>query len=265
MSDKVAPCNRSTGNCLETLMMTNREQIIARAESAAENISTPAEALTAYPPYTWFHSFLLSDGTRVDAPIKSYDVLQQEFDAFFSDIDLRNLSVLDIGAWDGAFSFEANRRGAARVLATDYFAWTHPHTRALEHFLFVRRDLGLDVEYRLIDIPELSKETVGTFDVVMFFGVFYHLREPISILDRLADIADRLLILETHLDLSDVPYPAMRFYPGAELASDPTNWWGPNRACIEELLKAAGFADVRFTPHPTAPPSRYRGIFHAWK
>jgi tRNA (mo5U34)-methyltransferase len=241
-------------------MLLSSKEFVARAESNAAQVTSPAEALVSYPPATWFHSFVLSDGTRVESPIKSLDALQLEFDVFYSDIDFRGRSVLDIGAWDGAVSFEAKRRGAARVLATD-FAWTHPHNSALEHFLFVRRNLGLDVEYRLIDIPELSKDTVGTFDFVMFFGVLYHLREPISILDRLADIANPWLILETHLDLGGVPYPAMRFYPTSELAGDATNWWGPNRMCVEELLKTAGFSEVQFTPYPL--PEWSRGIFRA--
>src|SRR5690349_4369831 len=111
--------------------MISPAQFAARAESSVAKVRSPAEAMMAYPPGTWFHSFVLSDGTRVDAPIKTVEQLQLEFDAFFSNIDFRGRSVLDVGAWDGAFSFEAKRRGAARVVATDYFAWTHPHTRAL--------------------------------------------------------------------------------------------------------------------------------------
>jgi tRNA (mo5U34)-methyltransferase len=234
-------------------------ELTTAAETAAAAVRSPAEAIAAWPAGTWFHSFILSDGTRIDAPIKTNKLLQMEFDAFFAGIDLHGRSVLDIGAWDGAFSFEAKRRGAARVLATDRWAWTH--SQALEHFLYVRRDLRLDdVDYQIIDIPQLSKQTVGTFDVVLFLGVFYHLREPISVLDRLAEIATDVLILESHLAVEDLPFPAMRFYPGDELNHDPTNWWGPNRLCLEELLKSSGFTDIGFTPHPLGPA---RGIFHA--
>jgi tRNA (mo5U34)-methyltransferase len=242
--------------------MSNNQsgEFAAAAEAAAANVNSAADALATWPAATWFHSFTLADGTRVDSPCKSVELLQMEFDAFFAGIDFRDCSVLDIGAWDGAFSFEAKRRGAARVLATDWWAWTHSGSRALERFLYVRRNLGLDVDYRLIDIPELSVSTVGSFDVVLFLGVFYHLREPLSIIDRLAGIAKSLLIVESHLDLVELPFPAMRFYPGAEINNDPTNWWGPNPACIEQLLKTAGFAEVGFWPHPTGG----RGIFHAW-
>jgi tRNA (mo5U34)-methyltransferase len=243
--------------------MTASTEFVTHAERAVASIGSTEEALTAYPPMTWFHSFVLADGTRIDGPIKTVEVLQREFETFFAGIDFGGRSVLDIGAWDGAFSFEAKRRGAGRVLATDHWAWTHPHTRALEHFLFVRRDLGLDVEYSLLDVPELSREHLGRFDIVLFLGVLYHLREPISVLDRLASMTERLLIVETHMALTELSYPAMRFYPGAELNNDPTNWWGPNRACVEGLLKSSGFSEVDFRPHPSEPTSR--GIFHASK
>jgi tRNA (mo5U34)-methyltransferase len=236
--------------------------LIAQSEARAARIHTPAEALLAYPPATWFHSCVLSDGTTICAPVKGLDVLKKEFDAFLNGIDIKGRSVLDIGSFDGAFAFEAKRRGAARVLATDYWAWTYLGHRVLERFLYVRRDAKTDVEYRVIDVPDISVSSVGQFDIVMFLGVFYHLREPITILDHLGLITRNCLILETYLDLQDVPYPAMRHYPGSEAANDSTTWWGPNRACVEALLKHAGFREILFTVHPINPA---RGIFHAFR
>ena len=239
------------------------DAFIARAEARVAAISSSAQAITAYPPVTWFHSFVLSDGTKVEG-IKLLSTLQAEFNAFFREVNFQGASVLDIGSFDGAFAFEAKRRGAAHVLATDYWAWTHPIHPVLERFLYVRRDLDLKVDYRLIDIPDISVSKVGEFDIVLFLGVFYHLREPITIVDRLGAITENLLIFETHLDLEEVPYPAMRHYPGSEVGypGDTTNWWGPNRACIESLLDHAGFREVHFPPHPFTPS---RGIFHARK
>jgi hypothetical protein len=65
------------------------------------------------------------------------------------------------------------------------------------------------------------------------------------------------------LELQDLTKPAMAFYPGSELTGDPTNWWAPNRAAVEALLKTVGFSTVLFTPHPAGP--NVRGIFHAFK
>jgi tRNA (mo5U34)-methyltransferase len=168
---------------------------------------------------------------------------------------------LDVGAWNGAFSVEAMRRGARRVLSVDFFTWLHPNWRGLEKFLYIRKDSGYDIDFKVMDVRNISKEAVGQFDVVLFLGVFYHLREPISILDRLADIVTDTLVLETYLDLlDDVPYPAMRYYPGAELVGDSSNWWGPNQACMEALLRTSGFSEIRSSAHPLAAN---RGIFHA--
>jgi tRNA (mo5U34)-methyltransferase len=94
---------------------------------------------------------------------------------------------------------------------------------------------------------------------MLFAGVLYHLRHPLFELERVAKLVSSELIVEMHLDAMDYDRPAMVFYPGAELNSDDTNWWGPNRACVEAMLRDIGFKNVEFTAHPTAP----RGIFRA--
>lgn len=236
------------------------DRFVAKAKALVAGLGAPAEALATLGAESWFHSFVLSDGTLVNGE-KTPAILQAEFETVLAPLSLDGLTVLDVGAWNGAHSFEAKRRGAARVLATDMFAWTHPRFRGLEKFLYVRKDSGLDIEYKLIDVPEISTETVGQFDVVLFLGVFYHMPDPLSAIKHLAEISKCWLVLETHLDLAEVAYPAMRYYPGRELQDDPTNWWGPNRKCIEALLENAGFTDIRFTSYPTG----YRGIFHARK
>jgi tRNA (mo5U34)-methyltransferase len=154
-------------------------------------------------------------------------------------------SVLDVGAWDGFFSFEVERRGASRVLATDHFAWKGRGWGSKEGFEFARRVLGSRVEDREIDVYDLSPGTVGQFDVVMFLGVLYHLKEPLQALERIAAVAKRLLIVETVVDLLNVGRPAMAFYPTTELNGDDTNWWAPNLACLAHMLRVCGFKEVR--------------------
>jgi len=182
-------------------------------------------------------------------------------DAILSRVDLHGRSVLDIGAWNGLFSFEAKRRGAAHVLATDSFCWTHPLYRGRETFDLVQSVTGLDVDAREIDAAELSRESLGRdFDIVLFLGVFYHRFDAIEVLGRVARLARQLLVVETHLDLREIDRPAMAFYPGSELSNDPTNWWAPNERCMETLLLSHGFAEVE-----TSGRSGDRGIFHAWR
>lgn len=158
--------------------------------------------------------------------------------------DLSGLSVLDIGAWDGFFSFECERRGAARVVAADWFAW-HEATRGSKRsFELARTALDSQVEDVEIRVEELAPERVGTFDLVLFVGVLYHLRDPVGALEAVASVTGGRLILETHVDLTLSRRPAAAFYPGRELKEDQTNWWGPNAAAVEGMLRAVGFPDV---------------------
>ena len=171
-------------------------------------------------------------------------------------------TVLDIGAWDGFFSFEAERRGAARVVAADYYSWHGGGWGTKAGFELARATLGSKVEDVDIDVMDLSPERVGTFDVVFFLGVLYHLRHPLLALERIASVARSLVVLETVVDLVGVGRPAAAFYPGRELNNDPTNWWGPNVPALHAMLKDVGFIDVR-----TISPERsslYRAARAGW-
>jgi tRNA (mo5U34)-methyltransferase len=209
----------------------------------------------------WHHSIDLGGGV-VTAGSKSLSNCAGEASLIFDRVDLSGRTVLDIGAWNGFFSFEAKRRGASRVLATDSYCWSHPRIRGREAFDLARSALGVDVDAREIDVADLSAQTVGKFDVVLYLGVFYHLYDAIEALARVAVLAQHVLIVETHLDLRDIGIPAMAFYPGSELNNDPTNWWGPNEHCMKALLVGHGFKDIEITPHPAGPS---RAIFHAWR
>ena len=225
------------------------------------NIQVDSKSLSeAVKQYPWFHSIDLGNGV-VTPGTKTLEIHARESAAIFDPIKMEGVSVIDIGAWNGFYSFEAKRRGASRVLATDHYCWNHEHFRGRETFEFARSTLGLDIEMLDIDVPELCPERVGsTFDVALFLGVFYHLFDPIDGLRRAAALAKEVLVVETHIDLGDIHRPAMVMYPGSELDGDATNWWGPNNACVRELLKAMGFARID-------GPKAYsrRAVFHAWR
>jgi tRNA (mo5U34)-methyltransferase len=209
----------------------------------------------------WHHSIDLGDGV-VTSGNKSAALCNDEASLIFDRVDLSGRSVLDVGAWSGFFSFEAKRRGASRVLATDSYCWSHPDIHGRETFDIARSALGLEIDAREIDVIDLSAETVGEFDVVLYLGVFYHRYDAIETLAKVARLAKQVLIVETHLELRDIDVPAMAFFPGRELANDPTNWWGPNEHCIEALLLGHGFEEVEITAHPAG---NNRAIFHAWR
>jgi tRNA (mo5U34)-methyltransferase len=209
----------------------------------------------------WHHSIDLGSGV-VSPGGKSLATCKAEANRIFDRIDLTGRSVLDVGAWNGAFSFEAKHRGAARVLATDSYCWSHPQIRGRESFDLARTALGVEVETREIDVAELTPDEVGEFDIVLYLGVFYHRYDAIEALAKVARLAKDLLVVETHLDLRDIDRPAMVFYPGSELANDPTNWWAPNEQCMTALLFGLGFSDIEVTAHPAG---HNRAIFHAWR
>jgi len=167
--------------------------------------------------------------------------------------DLSGKAVLDIGAWDGFFSFAAERRNAARVVAADSFAWDGQNWSSKASFELARNVLGSRVEDCDVDVMDLRPDTTGTYDLVLLLGVLYHLRHPLLALERVASVTRDQLILETHVDLSFLRRPAMAFYPGYDLYLDETNWWGPNPEAVCAMLLAVGFRTTRVvSPNSTA-------------
>jgi tRNA (mo5U34)-methyltransferase len=203
----------------------------------------------------WYHTIDLGGGVVT----KGVDDSRFRLDRIDLPASFAGRTVLDIGAWDGFFSFEAERRGAARVVAADYYSWRGVgwgtgHGKA--GFELARAALGSRVEDVDIDVMDLSPERLGVFDVVLFLGVLYHLRHPLLALERVASVCRDLVILETVVDLVGFGRPAAAFYPGRELNDDPTNWWGPNVPAVEGMLRTVGFERVRVVERP--PGAAYR-------
>ncbi len=159
---------------------------------------------------------------------------------------LAGKTVLDVGAWDGFFSFEAERRGARRVLATDSYSWNGSHDWGDKRgFLLAREALGSKVEDMDIDVLDLSPERLGgTFDLVLFLGVLYHMKHPMLALERVASVTGERVVVETAVDMLSTRRAAMAFYPGDELGKDPTNWCGPNPQAVVGMLRVAGFKRI---------------------
>jgi tRNA (mo5U34)-methyltransferase len=209
------------------------------------------ELLNRVNGHKWFHIIDLGDG--IITPGMYNPVGGIHGPRFCVPKSLEGKSVLDIGAWDGAWSFEAKRRGAARVVAADSFCWGGGGWGDPGAFRTAREALGLDVEDVYIDVMDLSRDNVGQFDVVFFFGVLYHLRHPMLALEKLRDVTapGGLAIIETHCDMLELETPALGFYPTNEAGGDTTNWFGPNPAALAGMLNACGFSDATLTSlHP---------------
>jgi tRNA (mo5U34)-methyltransferase len=212
--------------------------------------------------YVWWHSIRLNDG-RVTPGSKTLDCMDKETAAAFDPLDVRGKSLLDVGAWNGGFSIEAKRRGAAHVVALDHNTWNNTMLRGRVTIEIATELCGMTLETvdQDLDAPGLSLGHLGHFDVVLFLGVFYHLVDPIAALREVASLAKEVLVLETHIEASAESRPMMVFYPGNELNGDSSNWWGPNRAAVEKLLNLFGFNIVLYSEgsDPT------RGLFHAFR
>jgi tRNA (mo5U34)-methyltransferase len=213
--------------------------------------------------YYWHHTIDLGRGIVTNGA-GSRDVIEGYYHALYDNLDLVGKDLLDIGAWNGAYSFEAKRRGCARVVASDKYCWTAPRFKGRETFDLARSINGLDVEAHEIDVPDITPSSAGTFDVVLFSGVFYHLINPVHLTRQISECARHVLILETHQDLLDDHRPGMVFYPGAEINGDSSNWWGPNPRAIYGMLREFGFARIFYQDSPGFD-NHARGIFHAFR
>ena len=204
----------------------------------------------------WFHNINLGGiWTAPDHFLGDYPNVKFQRFAPHLPQDLSGKSVLDIGCNAGFYSMEMKRRGAERVLGLDHD----------DHYLaqarFAAETLGYDnIEFRnhsVYDVGSLGE----TFDVVIFMGVLYHLRHPLLALDLIHEhVARDILIfqsmqrgsrqvMEVRQDYEfeetehffESAYPKLHFIE-REYAHDWTNWWAPNRACAEAMLRASGFA-----------------------
>ncbi|MGA2595007.1 MAG: DUF1698 domain-containing protein [Bryobacteraceae bacterium] len=185
----------------------------------------------------WYHSMELPDG-RVIPGYQSLDCLRTRIAQFPIPGSLHGKRVLDIGAWDGWFSFEMERRGA-QVVAVD--------STSFERFWVAHELLESKVEYRIDDVCRLSPEKLGYFDIVLFLGVLYHLKHPMLALEKVCELATEIVCVESFVtdDGSDPSAkPVMEFYETTELCGQFDNWVGPNVACLLAMCRTAGFASV---------------------
>lgn len=205
----------------------------------------------------WYHRIELPGGVVTPgwAPMSR--------DSYRVPADLSGKRVLDVGAWDGFWTFEALKRNAAQAIAIDNFSdylgtLKDTDRRAWENFDLCREVLGYGpdrCERHEMDTYDVSEERLGRFDVVFFFGTLYHLRHPLLALDKLASICDGDIYVESAI-LDDFSvyrgglgqgYPGgqmvMEFYPENQYGNNDSNWWVPTLHCLAHMVRAAGFTE----------------------
>lgn len=232
-------------------------------------------------PY-WYHKIELPGGVVTPgwAPLSvpSYGIPE----------DLTGLRVLDVGAWDGFWTFEALKRGAKEVLAIDDFSdflgsLEREDRTGWENFDLCRDALGYgtDVCNRMeISVYDITPEKIGTFDVVFFFGTLYHLRYPLLALDKLSAVCKKDIYVESAILDDFSPYKGglgkgydggqmvMEFYPDNQYGNNVTNWWAPTLMCLAHMVRVAGFEESKGWKLTVQAPQQLahcRGFVHGEK
>jgi tRNA (mo5U34)-methyltransferase len=215
----------------------------------ADEIRRRAQALGP-----WFHNLDLKGvRTAPDHFLGDYPAVKWRRFARAIPADLTGKTVLDIGCNGGFYSIEMKRRGAARVVGIDY------DESYLAQARFAAEVSGLQIDFHQLSVYDVAL-LEERFDIVLFMGVLYHLRHPLLALDLIHEhVAKDVLVFQSmqrgspevaavaedydfeekaHFD--EPGYPKLHFVEQL-YAHDLTNWWVPNRACAEAMLRSAGF------------------------
>jgi tRNA (mo5U34)-methyltransferase len=210
----------------------------------------------------WFHNIEL-DGvfTAPDHFLGNYPYIKWRKFAHAIPSDLSGKTVLDIGCNAGFYSIELKRRGATRVLGIDF------DETYLAQARFAAEMANTEIEFRKLSVYDVG--ALGErFDIVLFMGVLYHLRHPLLALDLIREhvVADLMVFQSMQRGSTEVAaveqdynfwredlfrdpaFPKLHFIEH-RYSNDPTNWWVPNRACTEAMLRSAGF---EIADHPEA-------------
>lgn len=193
----------------------------------------------------WWHPIKIGDLTTPGMNQETEDT----FNSLGLPNDLTGKTVLDIGAWDGYYSFGCEKRNAQRVVASDKFVWSHNQISGRwwngdEGFNFAHKHLNSKVEKLFASVEELDPQKHGKFDIVLMLGVIYHAKDPIGYLQKAFDMSNDMVIIETHVDLMELEYPAARYYVSSELNNDDTNYWGPNALAIKGIMSDIGYKSI---------------------
>lgn len=191
----------------------------------------------------WFHRIELPDGSVTPG---WNDPKTEKLPYFGLPDELHGMRVLDIGHAEGFFSFEAERRGAAEVIGIENYP------PMMRKFNTCRAALDSRAQSFRASVYDLKPETFGTFDVVFFFGVLYHLRHPLLALEKIRDVCTGTLLMQTATCANNGEAPMAEFHPFGiksgpvdNPSHDPTCFWFPNPACCAAMLEHVGFKQIK--------------------
>ncbi len=270
--------------------MNEKDRLCGECGQASPTPSNPElQAKVDAVPY-WYHAIDLpgaktygpeckspGPGWSPGCPVEGYKI----------PADLTGKRVLDIGAWDGFWTFEALKRGASEVVAVDDFSDISNFRDLPGWYTFdlCREALGYtdrECPRHEMSVYDITEERLGRFDVVFFLGVLYHCRYPLLAMDKVSAVADGELYIESAVLDRYSPYctgdgwdrqgydgkqMVMEFYPDDQYANNATNWWAPTLFLLGWMAKAAGWPNAQGWLLEEDPKhvSRCRGHLKAWR
>lgn len=186
----------------------------------------------------WWHRIQLADGTYTPGEVvHGPDGGDWPHTRFGLPKDLTGKTVLDVGCWDGFFSFKCEALGAV-VTAVD----NGQHRRGTDGFKFAKQNLKSNVDYWDLDIQADTLYFSGESDIVLCYGVLYHLTNPLAALLNLRKMTKEYALIETAISDIQSDRAVYEFKPGHD--GDPTNYWYPNVKGLEDSILWAGFSKV---------------------
>lgn len=244
-------------------------------------------------PY-WWHCIELPHGITTPG-IKSLEVINEQLEQIRLP-SLEGKTVLDIGAWDGAFSFACERRGARRVVALDDFVWQPDHwSGGRKGFDVAHRALNSRVEPVFASFLEADYDALGIkSDIVLWLGGLYHQRDLIEALRRIVAATRELAVIETEAGVFPgcSGLPVCQYLERTEKTGPESDWWVPSIEAVLAMCRDAGFKKTEVVVGPPSlkpttmqrlrraggdalrtlgikkpvPPTvfNYRAIIHAW-
>jgi len=210
------------------------------------NKPTREELLAQVDSHTWLYSVDLGEGIQTKG---LFGPPHTHIRKALKSIDLQGRKVLDVGCWEGHWSFEIERRGASEVFATDYLVGD-PRAKVLEDgrlelptFRLAHTILNSSIKYYpTTSVYHINDLGIADFDVVVFCGVYYHLKHPLIALTRLREVLkDGGLIIVEGPVVCGPAEPYARFYYHEALGDDASNWWVPTLPCLREWIECSYF------------------------
>jgi tRNA (mo5U34)-methyltransferase len=202
----------------------------------------------------WYHRIYLGGGVyTIEGHAAHHELVWQHFAKSLPQ-SFAGLSVLDVGTNAGYFALQAKARGARRVVGTEF------ERMFLDQAEQIRKIWDVDIDYRLMEAHDIAS-LKESFDLVVFAGILYHLKNPLLVLEALGRMCTDAILLETEF-IPDDPrncvvvrqgLPAMlqtthqgmmKFIETRELNGDPSNWWVPDTECVRGMLRTAGFVHI---------------------